>query len=249
MTDINSGSLDTLRGLLDDYRIAQAVAVACELGIPKLVADHPKSIDEVIQATGTDPRSLSRLLRALISIGVFAQLSEGQIAASPLLASLRLVALDPVAIRAVAGGLPHERESWGHLRHTIKTRQSAFRHLHGQSSWDYHAQQPDRGEVLHVNFSRGTQQWAHAILAPCSFANAECVIDVGGGQGALIAAILQAHPQLRGILLDQPSVVRGALPLLKEAGVADRCAIIAGDFFVHVPAGAISTSRRASCTT
>jgi hypothetical protein len=230
-------NVDTLRGRLGDYQVAQAVAVAGELRIPELLAHRPKSIDELAQATGTHPRSLSRLLRALITIGVFVPAGEGKIAASPLTASLRHVALDPAAIRALPGGLPHEREAWEHLRHSITTGQSAFRHLHDQSSWDFHAQQLDQGDVLHATMSRGTQQWARAVLTAYSFADAACVVDVGGGHGALIAAILQTYPHLRGILFDQPSVVRGALPLLTEAGVADQCAVIAGDFFAHVPAG------------
>jgi hypothetical protein len=237
MEGVDDVDLDNLRALLGDYQVAQAVAVAVDLRIPELLADGPKAIDELTQATGAHQQSLDRLLRALASAGVFARSSAGHYAAGPLAPVLQSVALDPEAIRALPDGLPHERESWQHLRYSVMTGESAFRQLHGMSSWAFHERHQDRGDVLHATMSRGTQTWAHAVLAAYSFAGLKCVVDVGGGRGGLIAAILRAYPSLHGILFDQPSVVRGAVPLLATARVADRCTIVAGDFFTHVPAG------------
>src|SRR5712692_2707302 len=131
MGEIDDVRLDTLRDQLGDYQVAQAIAVVVELGIPELLAGGPKSVDELALASGAHPRSLDRLLRALASMGVFAQSSEGHYATLPLAAPLRSILLDPEAIRALPGGRPHERESWAHLRHSVMTGESAFRYLHG----------------------------------------------------------------------------------------------------------------------
>jgi hypothetical protein len=234
---IDAGARARFRSLLDDYQVAQAVRVAADLGLADLLARGPRSSDDLASATGAHPRSLLRLLRALARLDVVTRLTRAFFDATPLTACLTTEAPDERSIRALPGGLPHEREAWEHLRYSVMTGKSAFRHLHGEGSWEYHERHPDLGENLHAGMSRGTRQWAGSVVAAYDFAGVDCVVDVGGGRGALLAAVLQAHPRTRGVLFDRPSVVRAAGPLLEAAGVADRCEIVGGDFFAGVPAG------------
>lgn len=163
--------------------------------------------------------------------------ADGQFAATPLPAFIQTIAPDPCWIRSLPGGLPHEREAWEQLAYSIRTGKSAFHHLYGMGSWEFHNRHPEQGKVLHGRMSQGTIPWTGAVLAAYSFAETHCVVDVGGCRGALISTILRENPGLRGILFDQPQVIGKAEVLLQEAGVADRCEIIEGDFFAGVPSG------------
>ncbi len=103
--------------------------------------------------------------------------------------------------------------------------------------WEYRARAPEAGAIFDramTGLSRGVTD---AVLGAYDFARFACVVDVGGGQGALLAAILTKHPSMRGVLFDQPQVVAGAEQVLRDAGVADRCQVVGGDFFEAVPDG------------
>src|SRR5262249_35810520 len=126
---------------------------------------------------------------------------------------------------AVYTGHPTMWGTWQHLRHSVATGEPAFRHLHGVDPWAYRAQHPDAGATFARAMTSSSLQLRDAVVAGYDFSGARTVVDVGGGQGALLAAVLAANPQARGVLFDQPHVVAGAAPLLREAGVADRCAV------------------------
>jgi SAM-dependent methyltransferase len=237
MSDFELSEEARFRKLLSDYRIASALNVAKELGIPALLASGPRTLVELTRVTEAHPRSLFRLLRALVSVGAIGQIDEGTYVATSLTPYIATDLPSAQAIRALPGGLPHEREAWDHLRDSIITGESAFRRLHGESSWDYHDRYPELGAALHDGMASGTREWARAVLTAYSFADATVVVDVGGGRGALLAAILRAYPHLLGILFDRPAVVQAAPPWFADAGVSDRCRIIAGDFLSSVPNG------------
>lgn len=92
--------------------------------------------------------------------------------------------------------------------------------------------------------SAGSRLATLAIVEAYDFSTPGTIVDIAGGQGVLIAAILRAHPNLHGILFDQPHVVAGAQPVLEAAGVLDRCELVRGDFFVSVPSGDLYTLQR-----
>src|SRR3954447_10869313 len=122
----------------------------------------------------------------------------------------------------------------GDLLHSIRTGESAFEHVHGMGFWDYTARHPEAGDIF--NASRPQPRFA-AALAAYDFSGIGTLVDVGGGWGQLLAAILPAYPAMRGVLFDLPQVVAGAPPILAAAGVAERCAVVGGDFFAAVPIG------------
>ena len=109
--------------------------------------------------------------------------------------------------------------------------------MNGASVWDYRAQNPEEGRSFDAAMTGLSRQVSQSIVEAYDFGKFGRVVDVGGGRGVILAAILAANPSLRGVLFDQPHVVANAGPVLGEAGVADRCEIAGGDFFESVPAG------------
>jgi hypothetical protein len=138
---------------------------------------------------------------------------------------------------AVFIGQERHWQAWGNLLHSVRIGENAFRHLNGMDVWEARALDPDAGAIFDRAMTANSQRTAQSVAATYDFGKFERVVDIAGGQGALLAAILAQHPSLRGVLFDQPQVVAGAAPLLKAAGVADRCEVVGGSFFETVPKG------------
>jgi hypothetical protein len=226
-----------LSQLVNAFRISQALHVAATLGIADLLAAGPRPAADLAAATGTHPRALYRLLRAVASVGVLAEDGAGAFALTDLGQYLRADHPQSVHGWAVYAGHPTYWGTWQHLRHSVTTGEPAFRHLHGVDPWEYRVQHPDVGAAFDAAMTSGSLQQRDAVVTGYDFSGARTVVDVGGGHGAQLAAILAANPQARGVLFDQPHVVAGASPLLREAGVAGRCEVVGGDFFEAVPEG------------
>jgi hypothetical protein len=202
--------------------------VVAKLGIADLLADGPQPIDALAAATGTQASALSRVLRALASRGVFTQDAEQRVALTPLAALLRSSVPGSLRAMVVFSGAPWLWQAWSHLLEGVQTGQTAFDLAHGMSFFAYLAQHPDAAAVFNQYMAEAPLHRHTVIAAAADFSGMRCVIDVGGGHGASLIAILHANPALRGVLFDQPQVV---------AGVAERCDTVGGDFFAAVPAG------------
>jgi hypothetical protein len=126
---------------------------------------------------------------------------------------------------------------WGHLLHTVRTGENAFAHTHGARLFDYLAGHPEVAGLFNAGMAGNSPAHARLISASYDFSAMKLVVDVAGGRGRLLATILEDNAQLRGILFDLPQVIEDARQLVDEAGVADRCAFVAGDFFQAVPEG------------
>ena len=219
------------------YQSAQVVHVAAQLGLADLLADGPQSVKELADATGTDPSSLARLLRALATLGVVTEAADGVIELTALGATLRTDVPGSVrdSIRLLIGEW-HWR-AWGDLLYSVRTGKPAFDRIWGMSNFEYWERHPDVGALHDSYFRTLTGRTAALVAAAIDFSRFHTVVDVGGSAGTLVATILRSHPGVRGILFDLPHVVSGAMPVLTEAGVADRCAVASGDFFESVPTG------------
>jgi SAM-dependent methyltransferase len=222
--------------LLVGYVASRAISVAAKLGIADLIAEAPRTVDELARATQAHTPSLRRLLLMLASIGIFAQGAGGKFRHTPLSETLR--SDDPQSMRnyAVLCGEPWGWKPWGDLYDTIRTGEVAFDRMHGTSFFDYLAKHPDDAAVFDAAMSSFVQL-IPGILAAYDFSRFERVVDVGGGQGTLLHEILSANPKLHGILADLPAVVAGATAL-RTGATAKRCEIVGIDFFKEVPEGA-----------
>jgi O-methyltransferase domain/Dimerisation domain len=227
-----------LRRLVNGYQVTQAIHVAAALGIADLLGDGPRASDELAAQTGAHAPSLHRVLRALAGVGVLHEGADGRFALTPVGECLRSDASEPVGGWASYVGAPSHWRSWGALLHAVRTGENAFRALHGTDVWEYRAQHPEEGAVFDRAMTAITLRANQHLLEAYDFSRLRSVVDVGGGHGALVAALLAAHPHMRGVVLDQPHVVERAPAVLEEAGVADRAEVVAGSFFDDVPAGA-----------
>ena len=229
---------DALLRMANGYQVSQAIHVAATLGIAELLEEGSKSVDELAEATGTYAPTLYRLLRALASVGVFTEQSDGRFGLTPSAEYLRTDA--PGSLRAWARliGQPSFWASWGHLLHSVRTGEPAFPHLHGTNVWEHRAAHPEEGEIFDAAMTGLSAPVAEAVAQSYDFSRVGVLADVGGGEGGLLATILAANPALRGVLFDLPHVVAAAGALLKRAGLADRCEVVGGSFFETVPKGA-----------
>ncbi len=236
MTTDQSAATD-LRRMIVGYRLSQALHVAAKLGIADLLAEGPRRAEDLAEVTGSHPSSLYRVLRLLASEGVFEEREEGRFTLTPLAEPLRSDAPDSLRARAIFDGEEWNWHPWGNLLHSTKTGGSAFDHTYGVAVFDYLKETPDAATSFDSLMAAQTRPWALSLADTYDFADIGTLVDVGGGYGALIAAILTAYPHLKGVLVDLPHVVAGAQPKLEEAGLAGRCETVAGDFFQSVPDG------------
>lgn len=223
----------TLRQMLEGYRASQVVHVAAKLGLADLLASGPKHYEELARETGSDAGALHRLLRALTSIGVFAPAGAGRFAVTPLAEPLRSSVTGSLRAWAIFCGDLYR--SWGYLDHSVATKETAFEHLHGMSGWAYREQHPEAARVFDDAMSAGTALMVEPIVDAAEFSRFATIADIGGGQGALLASILEAFPAAKGLLFDGPAAIRDARTML--AGFATRCRLVEGDFFESVPPG------------
>jgi C-methyltransferase len=216
---------------------AQAITTAAQLGIADALADGPLPLGELAARVGADADALRRLLRALIGRGIFRRRRDGRYALNPLAATLRSDA--PISLKGAAlfQGSQEQRERWTLLADSVRTGQSIVPALRGKEGFDYLADIPEHAELFNQTMTSLAQMTLAVLVAGYDFAAHRTIVDVGGGQGAMLAAILAAAPGSRGVLYDLPSVVAAAPNLLRENNVADRVRIVEGSFFDGVPAG------------
>ena len=214
----------------------QAVHVAAKLALADLVASGPKSTEELAAATHSHGPSMARLLRALTSLGIFAEDTAGRYRQTALSDTLRSDHPESIRPFAMMLGAHFVWKPSGALEETVRTGRPSFEHVYGAPFFDYLAGHSDDAAVFNAAMSSSPAYLA-AIVGAYDFARFERIVDVGGGHGLLLAGILSANPHLRGVLHDLPSVVVGASALRKEP-ISQRCEIIGGDFFKGVPAGA-----------
>ena len=226
-----------LTRLIGGFQISRMIQVVASLGVADLLKDGPRSYDEIAAATGAHPRSMYRLLHALASTGVLEEEADACFSLTDIGECPRSDSPHSRAAWARQTDRAYVWNSWGALRHSVMTGEDAFRHLHGAGVWDWRAERPEEAEIFDASMTEMSRGVADAIGEAVDFSGFECIVDVGGGRGVLLAGILKRNPGSRGILYDLPHVVAGAPPVLRAQGVADRCEIVGGDMFRSVPQG------------
>lgn len=216
--------------------VTQAIYVATKLAIPDHLKSGPASCDELARAVNAEARALHRLLRSLAGLGILREVDEGRFAVTPLGETLMTDA--PRSVRPLVLMLGEENfRAWGALLHSVRTGQPAFNHVFGQGVYDYLAHHADASATFNQAMMSWMQQTSRAVVAVYDFSPFKVIVDVGGGRGTLLAAILGAHPHLRGILFDRQHVVDDARAFFRTMGLEERCDFVVGDFFQSVPGG------------
>lgn len=211
---------DLMRGALT----ARALGIVAELRVADTLADGPRPVAEIASEVGADADTLHRYLRALASDGVFAEEEPGVFRNTEASAFLRRDGWDDFA--HFFGGIWHRVA--GKLDGS--TREPVFPRVVGTDFWAWLAAHPDERAAFDRAMEQGKDRRVERF-APVEWRGDETVVDVGGGNGSLLAALLQQQPGLRGIVFDLPETVRD------EANFGDRMEFVAGSFFEIVPRG------------
>jgi C-methyltransferase len=214
---------------------SQAITVAAQLGVADALADGPLPIDELAARVDADADALRRLLRALISRGIFRHRRDGRYELNSLADTLRSDAQVSMTSAARFYGSAEQRERWTLLVDSVRTGNGVVAALRGKESFDYFAEKPELAELFNQTMTSVSEMTTAPVVAGYDFSAYPTIVDVGGGHGPLLAAILAAAPASRGVLYDLPLVVANAPSLLREHGVADRVLIAEGSFFDSVP--------------
>ena len=222
--------------MVTGFRLSAALCVAAELGISDELASGPRTVADLAVAVSADEDSLHRLLRALAAVGVYAERGDGSYASTPLGDGLRSDV--PGTLRPLARTLrdPATWSAWGHLTHSVRTGENAFEALHGMDVWTHRRGQPEFNAIFNENMTALSSVVAEAVATAYDFTGLESVVDVGGGHGVLLEAILEENAHLTGTVFDQPHCLPEGPSRAASDSVASRWAAVGGDFFEAVPA-------------
>jgi C-methyltransferase len=216
---------------------SQAITVAAQLGVADALSDGPLPIDELAARVNADVDALRRLLRALISRGVFRHRRDGRYELNSLADTLRSDARPSMRSAARFYGSQEQRERWTLLVDSVRTGTSVVPVLRGKSSFEYFDENPGLSELFDQTMTSVSELTDAPVVAGFDFGAYPTIVDVGGGHGALLATILTAAPASRGVLYDLHRVVANASNLFRQYNVADRVRIEEGSFFDGVPSG------------
>jgi C-methyltransferase len=216
---------------------SQAIQTAAALNIADALAGRPLQLDELSNRVGADPDALSRLMRALISRGIFRQHRDGRYGLTPLADTLRSHAPVSMSPAALFYGSKKHREHWSLLLESVKSGNTSVPLLRGKEFFDYLDDDPEFAKLFNDAMTSIAELAEAFIIAAYDFSPYSTVVDVGGGHGRLLAGILTATPTANGVLYDLPQVVAEAPALLRQRGVEERVRIEGGSFFDSVPAG------------
>ncbi|WP_099051001.1 methyltransferase [Mycobacterium asiaticum] len=229
---------EAMQGLILGAWVAQVITAVADLGVADALADGPLQLDELACKVGAESDALRRTLRALICKGIFAQGDDGRYELTRRADLLRTDA--PVSMAALARlvGSPREREHWSLLTQTIRSGTSPVEALRGKPFFDYLRDEPEYSAIFNDAMTGLSAYVDGPLVAAYDFTPYQVIVDVAGGHGRLLAAILASAPNTQGVLFDLPDVVAQAAPLLQELGVAQRVRLVKGSFFEVVPSQA-----------
>jgi O-methyltransferase domain/Dimerisation domain len=225
-----------LNQLICGYWHSQCVYVAAKLGIADLLANGPQSVDDLAKQTGTHRPSLFRLLRALASLGVFAEEPGQRFAMTPTAEPLRRDVSGSQWAMAVMMGEEHFR-AWAELLYSVRTGKIAFDKVFGQPVFEFLSQNPEQAAIFDKAMVGVHGRETSAMLDVYDFSKFTSLADIGGGNGSTLSGILKRHPKIHGTLFDLPGVIQRAGAAVEAAGLSDRIHLVAGDFFEAVPGG------------
>jgi C-methyltransferase len=226
-----------LRELVFGAACAAALRAAARLGVADALGDGPMAVADLAAAVKTEPGPLRRLLRALSCYGVFAEREDGTIAHTDMSRLLRED--DPHSLRYITLWCtePWTWDAWPRLDEAVRTGRNVVENLYGKEFFDYlNEDAPESADVFNRAMTTSSKQSAREVAELLDLSGAKSVADIGGGQGHVVASLLEKYPSMRGTLLDLPRVVENADPRLRPGGsLADRVRIVPGDCREAIP--------------
>lgn len=242
MTEVSARSITVFKQQLmqiaEGFLSSACLHVAVKLNVADLLTEGPRSVETLATETGTNADALYRVLRALISIGIFSEPQPRIIALSPVAELLRSDVSGNIRDLVLWVSNPFLMHVTSDLLHSVETGKPAIEHLYGKPAFECFASMPEVSRAFNQGMTAISAELAPAVLEAYDFSGVGTLMDVAGGHGHFLCAALKRHPQMKGILLDLPSVVEDAKCGLCDMRLEDRCRPVGGNFFEHIPAGA-----------
>jgi hypothetical protein len=222
----------------DGLIVHQALYAAAKLGVADLLQDGPRATADLARQLEVNESALHRVLRALASQGIFEETSAGAFGNNSLSSYLRTGVPGSVRSMVIFWGTENYYRPFGEILHSIRTGKSARTEVFGMDGWEYLQQHPETARIFDDAMTDLSALVGPAVASAYGFGQWGSIMDVGGGNGILLASILKAHPEVRGVLADLPHVLERA----KQRGflggeLAVRSAMEPCDFFREVPSG------------
>jgi hypothetical protein len=228
---------EQLTRMIAGAALSRAICTIGELGVSDHIkAGSPESIKTLARLTGTHEQSLYRLLRFTASYGVFREIGDREFDHTPLSAALSTDAAG--SFRPAARMFHSMFKGWDGLDHSVRTGEAGAVKVFGEPMFDYIGRNPELGPLFDAGMTAFHGHETQAMLDAYDFSEIRTLADIGGGNGSLLAAVLQRYPQLRGVLFDLGPVAGRARSGLTALGLQQRCSVVEGSFFEAIPAGA-----------
>ncbi|MDX3525653.1 methyltransferase [Streptomyces sp. ID05-39B] len=226
-----------LRELVFGAACAAALRATARLGVADALGDSPMPVEDLAAAVKTEPGPLRRLLRAMSCYGVFAEQGDGTFAHTEMSRLLRED--DPHSLRYITLWCtePWTWDAWPKLDEAVRTGDNVVQDLYGKEFFTYlNEDAPESALVFNRAMTTSSAQSARDVAQLLDLSGSASVADIGGGQGHVVACLLEKYPTLHGTLLDLPRVVENADPRLRPGGaLADRMRIVPGDCRESIP--------------
>jgi hypothetical protein len=219
--------------------VSHLIYVAAKLELADRLKDGSRTVEELAMAAEAQAPALYRLLRALASVGVFAETKGKRFKLTPLAALLQKAVPGSMHAAALMWGEKFQEDAWAQLLHGIKTSEIPFLKAHGVPPFEYLEKHPEALKIFGEAMTSVSSTENPAIAAGYKFSGIQTLVDVGGGHGSLLSTILKVNPKLKGVLFDQPSVITRAKQdgHVTAKGIPERCTLESGDFFEAAPKG------------
>ncbi len=222
--------------IVQSFYVSRAIGVAADLNLAEYLKNGKRSIIELAKLTKTHEESLYRLMRMLTSQGIFIE-KENSVFANNRLSNTLLDKQDSMRHMVIHQVNSINWKMFEELNHVVKTGENAAQKVLGMDVFEYLEKNPDRNKIYNHAMTNSSLMLSYAILSEYNFSKAKNIIDIGGGQGILLAMILYKYKSVRGKVFDLPHVVEGTKKIFKQYGVSDRAETISGNFFKNIPKG------------
>jgi hypothetical protein len=225
-----------LMQMMTGFWVSQSIYTVAKLGVADQLKEGPQSVADLARRLNAHEENLYRVMRALASLGIFREAEDRVFELTPVAALLD--SDSPNSMRPIALMLGEENyHAWGNLCRAIQDGESPFEAAYGMNAYAYFEQHPDAAGNFNSAMTALVSNENAAILEAFDFSQFNTIVDVGGGHGMLLSAILKRYSAPGGVLFDLPKVVAGAGALLRSQGIEERCRVESGDFYEAVPDG------------
>ncbi|MCK5169430.1 MAG: methyltransferase domain-containing protein [Bacteroidales bacterium] len=226
----------TIIEMVQGFYVTRAIGVAADLNLAEYLKNDEKSIIELAKLTKAHKESLYRLMRMLVSQGIFIE-KKNHVFANNRLSRTMLDQQNSMRHMIIHQVNSINWNMFEELDYVVKTGKNAAQKVLGMDVFEYLEKNPDRNEIYNQAMTNSSTMLSYAILSEYNFSKAKNIIDIGGGQGILLSMILHKYPKISGAIFDLPHVVEGAKEIANQFKVSDRLDTISGNFFENIPAG------------